>query len=151
MPALAHIGIGLAAKRVDPKMPTWMLLVSVMLIDIIAMFLYPFGNLTPWSHGLLMSIIWTVVAIVIIGLKSHDIRTALFIGVLIFSHWVLDFIGWPMSFSGLNPAATGVPILLDMTLTIGLGVYSTIVGALIMDLGVFIIGLVIYIRTPKDN
>jgi len=151
MPALAHVGIGLAAKRVDPEMPTWGLIVSVMFLDIIAMILYGFNDLIWFSHGLIMAVIWTIIAVVIIGIISHNLHTSLFIGLLVFSHWVLDFIGWPMTFGGLNPAATGVPISFDMTQTIGLGVYSTLIGALTMDLGVFIIGLIIYIKTPKTE
>ena len=51
--------------------------------------------------------------------------------------------------SVINPSATGVPLLFDDSVNIGLGVYSTWVGALLMDIGVFVLGLVIYIHYLK--
>jgi len=66
------------------------------------------------------------------------------IGFLVFSHWVLDFIGWSMSV--INANAMGVPILFDDAVWIGLGVYTTWFGALVMDIGVFFVGLGIYLR-----
>jgi len=74
-------------------------------------------------------------------------KTITIIGLLVFSHWVLDFIGWPMS--ALDPNAPGVPLLFDDAVNIGLGVYRTWIGALSMDLGVFFIGLGIYIHYMK--
>lgn len=69
------------------------------------------------------------------------------IGLLVLSHWVLDFIGWPMSV--IDPNATGVPLLFDDTVNIGLGVYSTWFGALLMDIGVFVVGLAVYFHYVK--
>jgi hypothetical protein len=49
-----------------------------------------------------------------------------------------------------DPNATGVPILFDDAQHIGLGVYSTWIGGLGMDLGFFIVGLLIYYHTRKE-
>ena len=161
MPALAHFGIGLAAKRFFPKIPLWALLISAMAIDILS-FIFIFA-LWP-SHGLFMAVVWSASSMVITALittllnskKKQEIKvlyTSLAIGLLVFSHWVLDFIGWPMSV--MVPDATGVPLLFNDSVTIGLGVYSTWFGALTMDIGVFVIGLAIYlhykIRIKKTN
>ncbi|NVM37509.1 MAG: hypothetical protein HWN81_18075 [Candidatus Lokiarchaeota archaeon] len=164
MPALAHIGIGLATKRFAPQIPLWALLLSAMFIDILS-FLFLFAI---WiSHGLFMSVIWSIIAMLITALikmrlnskKEQDKKTkspswsienlhiTLIIGLLVFSHWVLDFIGWPMSV--IDPSATGVPLLFDDAVNIGLGVYSTWFGALLMDIGVFVVGLGIYIHYVK--
>jgi hypothetical protein len=161
MPALAHIGVGFAVKRFFPKIPLWGLLISVMAIDILAgVFIF-----ATWiSHGLFMSIVWSLVSIVITSLikmrqsskneqgkinksvkwKLENLQIPLIIGLLVFSHWVLDFIGWPMT--AVYSSATGVPILFDDTVNIGLGVYSTLFGALLMDIGLFVLGLAIYIH-----
>ncbi|MFX0046668.1 MAG: hypothetical protein ACFE8G_00735 [Candidatus Hermodarchaeota archaeon] len=152
MPALAHIGIGLAVKRFFPKIPLWGLLISVMTIDILS---FIFISAIWISHSFFMAMIWSIngtliTAIVTFFLKTKKKRnikilnTSIIIFILVFSHWVLDFIGWPMSV--INPNLNGVPILFDDTLTVGLGVYSTWLGALLMDIGVFLIGLAIYIH-----
>ena len=76
-----------------------------------------------------------------------NVNTTLIIGILVFSHWVLDFIGWPMS--AIDPNATGVPLLFDDAVNIGIGVYRTWFGALLMDIGVFVFGLGLYFHYIK--
>jgi len=164
MPALAHLGIGLATKRLAPHIPLWILLISSMFIDLLS---FIFLSAIWISHGLFMSVVWTILAMIItafitirINIKNEksklnklvswsmvDLNTTLIIGLVVFSHWVLDLIGWPMSV--INPNATGVPLLFDDAINIGLGVYRTWIGALSMDLGVFFVGLGIYIVSMK--
>lgn len=166
MPALAHFGIGLATKRFTPQIPLWALLISAMLIDLLS---FIFISALWISHGLFMSVIWTVVAMILtafITMRNNikneknninksiswsiiNLNTTLIIGLVVFSHWVLDLIGWPMS--AINPNATGVPLLFDDAVNIGLGVYRTWIGALSMDLGVFFVGLGIYIYYIKKG
>ncbi|MHA2183291.1 MAG: hypothetical protein ACXAAH_17880 [Promethearchaeota archaeon] len=164
MPALAHIGIGFAAKRFFPNLPLWSLLISVMAIDLLVSIFF----FATWiTHGLFMSVIWSIVAMLItalitmyqnskieqsgtrksINLNMVNIKNTFVIGLLVFSHWVLDFIGWPMS--AIDPNATGVPLIFDDAVNIGLGVYSTWTGALLMDIGVFVIGLGLYVYYLK--
>ncbi|MHA1931979.1 MAG: hypothetical protein ACW96X_05525 [Promethearchaeota archaeon] len=157
MPALAHIGIGLATKRFAPYIPLWALLISAMFIDLLSfMFLFAI-----WiTHGLFMAVIWSIIAMLITAFiilrlnsnrehKNSVINITMIIGLLVFSHWILDFIGWPMSV--IDPNATGVPLLFDDVVNIGIGVYSTWFGALFMDIGVFIIGLVVYLQYMKSS
>ena len=111
-----------------------------------------------------MAVVWSASAMLITALvtallnskkkqEKKVLNTSLVIGLLAFSHWILDLIGWPMSV--INPDATGVPLLINDSITIGLGVYSTWFGALTMDIGVFVVGLAIYlhykIRIKKTN
>ena len=65
MPALAHLGIGLATKRFAPQIPLWGLLISSMFIDLLS---FIFLSAIWISHGLFMSVIWTVIAMIIIFL-----------------------------------------------------------------------------------
>jgi hypothetical protein len=164
MPALAHIGIGLAAKRFLPKIPLWALLISVMVIDLLVGIFF----FATWiTHGLFMAVIWSIVTMIITALitmhlnsknkqdktkksiswSDVNLNTTLIIGLLVFSHWVLDFIGWPMS--AIDPNATGVPLLFNDAVNIGLGAYSTWFGALLMEIGVFVLGLGLYIHYVK--
>jgi hypothetical protein len=164
MPALAHLGIGLATKRFAPQIPLWALLISSMVLDILSgIFIFAI-----WiTHGLFMSVIWSIIAMLITVLITFHLKSkkrqdkkenltiwnaeilniGMIIGLIVFSHWVLDFIGWPMIVIDSN--ATGVPLLFDDSVTIGLGVYSTWFGALLMDIGVFALGLVVYLYYLK--
>jgi hypothetical protein len=173
MPLLTHAAPGLVSKWIDPKLPLWASLLSVYLLDIliyIPIIMYMiFGGLNydqasrtavPLTHSLFMAAILSVITALItvlityyhnskkIEIKnktsiSRSFRTGLFIGLLVFSHWVVDFIGWPMSVG--DPHATGLPLLFDMTQTVGLGVGSTWIGGITMEVGSFIVGLMIYI------
>jgi len=144
MPFLAHFGIGLATKRFFPQIPLWALLISTMVLDILFnIFIFAF-----WlSHGLFMAAVWSASAMLITLLittllnskktqNTQNFYVSMIIGLLVFSHWVLDFIGWP----------AGLPLLFNDSLTIGLGVFSTGIGALAMEIGIFVPGLVIYIH-----
>ena len=164
MPALAHLGIGFVTKRFVPQIPLWVLLISSMVLDILSgIFIFAI-----WiTHGLFMSVIWSIIAVLITTLITFHLKpkkgqhkkenltiwsleisqVSMIIGLLVFSHWILDFIGWPMSIIDSN--ATGVPLLFDDSVNIGLGVYSTWFGALLMDIGVFVMGLVVYIHYIK--
>lgn len=95
-----------------------------MFLDIMAVFFFFSGTSTIMTHSLVMVIVWTIiVSVAVIFLTKRDYKKSLFIGLLVFSHWILDLIGWPMSLSGLIPDQTGVPIAFDRTQTIGLGIF----------------------------
>ncbi|MFX1525095.1 MAG: hypothetical protein ACFFCC_16430 [Promethearchaeota archaeon] len=158
MPALAHLGIGFAIKRFTSPIPLWALLLSSMVLDILS-FIFTFAL---WiTHGLFMSVIWSAFAFLITIVITYRLQSrrqqnsnlklwskkilniGVVIALVVFSHWILDFIGWPMSV--INDYK-GVPLLFDDAVYIGFGVYSTWFGALLMDIGVFVVGLVIYIH-----
>jgi len=151
-----HIGLGLVIKRFTPQIPLWVLLISSTLIDIPAII---FMGLIPlWlTHGLFMAIIWTLLSIlgsflIFIYLNSKkkqynnkkSTKTILFmsmvIGMVVFSHWVIDLIGWSMT-------GNGIPILFNDSQLFMINIQiNIIIGLLIFEFGPFIIGLVIYIH-----
>ncbi len=157
MAGLAHVGVGLAAKRLAPNIPVGVLLVGAYAIDIVwgAFFVAGIEHLpeaghttaSPWSHGLLMAVIWSGIASLIAQRFSHSLRTSIFIGLLVFSHWVVDFISHPMTavFSG----DAGLPLFFEGSPTVGLGVWSTQLGVTVGEYGTFIVGLVIYLWTRR--
>ncbi len=83
MPGIAHLGIGLASKRIAPKVPLWILLVSTYFIDIIFMVFFIFGleqfpesnqsTKAIWSHSLFMAVIWSVLAAIGFGFFYNNI------------------------------------------------------------------------------
>ncbi|HEY3316248.1 MAG TPA: hypothetical protein VGL40_13350 [Bacillota bacterium] len=97
MAGLGHLGIGLAAKRVAPEVPVGILLVAVEGLDI----LWGVTALTgiekttgpllnpgpaPLSHGLLMSVVWSLIAALVAARVYRNNRTGVVIGGLVFSH-----------------------------------------------------------------
>jgi hypothetical protein len=73
MGPIGHCAIAMAAKPLAPRVPVGILLIATLLLDILAIvFMFvrieggeKVGN--PWSHGLLMSLIWSVFAAFLAG------------------------------------------------------------------------------------
>jgi hypothetical protein len=119
-----HLALGFAAKSAAPKAPLWVLLVASEVLDLVCFGFVAIGieklgvshtdlarGLTvlapasiPWSHGLFMSIIWSVIAAAIAYAVYRDRRTVAIVGLVVSSHWALDFIvhlpDLPLFFNG---------------------------------------------------
>ena len=96
----------------------------------------------PWSHGLLMSIVWSVLAGAIAYLFYRDRRTGIVVGLLVFSHWVLDLI----------VHLPDLPLLLDGSPLVGFGLWGSGPGLVIsgiLELVLLAGGVAIYLVTRK--
>ncbi|CAG0993683.1 hypothetical protein ANAEL_02452 [Anaerolineales bacterium] len=154
MAAMTHMAVGLAAKRIAPKTPVILLILAAYVIDMIWGVFYYFGiesmadgtTTNPWSHGLFMSLVWSALVGGIVFWVSHKNRRAGWIaGLLVFSHWVIDFISHPMLFAFLND--TGLSLLFDGSPTVGLGLWRTELGMNIGEYGMLVAGVIIYALT----
>ena len=97
MGPIGHFSVGLAAKTAVPKVPLGVLLLATWVLDVLAI-AFGFAGIEkggtaglPWSHGLFMSIIWSVIAALLAARIYRDNRAGEVVGLLVFSHWVLDF------------------------------------------------------------
>jgi hypothetical protein len=147
MAGIAHLGVGLAAKQFAPKAPVGVLLVASEAIDLLwgVFALTGLENMkySPWSHGLFMSVIWSVIAGLLAARIYRDFRTGAVIGLVVFSHWLIDFITHPM-FGG----PPDLFLLFDGSPKVGLGLYSVIAPGFVVaiELGLLIVGLLVYLH-----
>jgi len=153
---IGHYALGLAAKRIAPRTSLGTLFLAPSLADLLwPVFLLlgwervrvtgganPFLTLTfdayPLSHSLLTLIGWGVVLAVLYRWRSGDARAATVVALLVVSHWVLDFV-------------THVP---DMPLypggpTVGLGLWNSVAGTVIIEGLMFVAGAWIYVTTTR--
>jgi hypothetical protein len=156
-----HIAVGLAAKTVSPKVPLGVLLLSVTGLDVLSGIFFLAGieyvdvsgaSYYPWSHGLFMSLVWSLLGGALAYMFFRDRRTGLIVGLLVFSHWVLDFISHPMGFGQKLPP--DLPLLFEGSPKVGLGLYNhSLAGALIIEFSLFAAGIAIYLinTRPKDR
>jgi hypothetical protein len=157
-----HLGIGFAAKRVAPKAPLWILLVATEVLDLLS-FLFMAAGIeslgvtsidlsrgiqylspasVPWSHGLLMSVVWSVLAGAIAYLVYRDRRTGVVLGLVVSGHWVLDLI----------VHLPDLPLLFDGSPLLGLGLWGSGPGLVIsgiLELVLLAGGIAIYMVTRK--
>ena len=154
MAGLGHLGLGFAAKPLVPKVHLVVLLIATELIDILWGIFYFTGidrgnidaNSSPWSHSLSMSVIWSVLAAILVGCIYHDNRSGIVTGLLVFSHWVIDFITHPMgAIFGGTPLSPDLPLFFNSSHKMGLGLYNhSFAIAIATDIGMLLLGVTIY-------
>ena len=157
MPALAHIGVGFASKKIASEVPVIYLILAAEFIEIIFIILWVSGieyppkqntpSFSPYSHSLFMGLFWSLFTGLITFLFSRNKRLGLIIGLLVFSHTVLDFIASPKT--AFYPEDTGMPFFLNTSVTYGLGLWRNKTIGLIGEYGILLAGIVIYIITLK--
>jgi hypothetical protein len=92
---------------------------------------------SPWSHGLLMALIWFTIALVLGRFIFKEWRVGAVLGLAVFSHWALDFI----------VHISDLPLLLGGSQTVGLGLWSTgpgLIAAMVLEFALLGAGLITY-------
>jgi hypothetical protein len=142
---LGHFAVGLAVKPAAPKVSLGILLVSTQVIDILySVFMLVRVNGTgssPWDHGLVMSLVWSVLALGIYFAFYHDLRAGILVGFLVLSHWLCDFLSWKDT----------LPIAFSESPRVGLGLYSSPLISIIGEFGLFGAALAYYLFKTKAN
>jgi len=84
---------------------------------------------------------------VLAALLAHDKRSGIIIGLLVFSHWVMDFITYPMgAIFGGTPLPPDMPLFFNSSHKVGLGIYNhSFTIAIATDIGMLLLGVVIYV------
>jgi hypothetical protein len=156
-----HFGIGFAVKPAAPKAPLWVLLLATELLDLLCFVFIALGiestgvrQVTargiifesigdiPWSHGLFMSVVWSILAAGITFLFVRDRQSSAVVGLAVFSHWVLDFI----------VHGPDLPLFFGDSPKVGLGLWTSgpgLVISAILELVILAGGIAIYVVTRK--
>ncbi len=155
---IGHFAVGFAAKRAAPRTSLATLMVAAQLVDLVwpillllgieAVRIDP-GNTAftpldfehyPWTHSLAMVVVWAVAFALAYRLRTGYARGALVVGVLVLSHWVLDWITHRPDLP-LAPGAAKV----------GLGLWSSRPATMIVEGALFAAGLAVYLWTTRPR
>jgi len=153
---IGHFAVGFASKRFAPRTNLAVLLAAPLFLDLLwpiflalgwehvridpgntrftPLDLYDF----PWSHSLLMSIVWAALFSVIYYLITRYRAGTVVVWIGVVSHWVLDWITHRPDM----PLYPGGP-------RYGLALWNSIPGTLIVELLMFAVGIWIYARTMR--
>lgn len=159
-----HLAIGFAAKPATPAVPIWVFLLASWLLDFLSYVFEALGLeqfaasqtdikhgvqvLVPgsilWSHGLFMSIIWSIIFGMIVFIFSQDRRSSVILGLVVFSHWILDFIVHPPD----------LPLFLEGSPNLGLGLWTSgpgLIASAVLEFALLAGGLTIYNILRKNR
>jgi hypothetical protein len=116
---VGHYSVAFACRTERDKIPLWVLFVAVQFLDYIWATLVLLGveklrvikgftagsmldsYFHPYSHSLIMALIWSVIAALVYkGIcsrhrRDHSKSAPFIIGLAVFSHWILDLIAHP--------------------------------------------------------
>ncbi|MHB8127432.1 MAG: hypothetical protein ACYDEX_00335 [Mobilitalea sp.] len=156
MSPTGHIAIGFATRNYAPQIPLFVFIAASYAIDLIYMLFVALGidsiGYAPWSHSLLMVVTWSTLTVLITMSFTKRFKTGLILGLVIFSHWILDFFVW-----------NDMLIVFNKNIRVGLGLYNrigfsqtgfmeintaTMIASLI-ELSMLVIGIVRYVLYLK--
>jgi hypothetical protein len=155
---IGHFALGMAGKRVAPRVSLPVLFLAAQFADTLWPILVAAGIETvrivpgntkftplefvsyPWSHSLLMLIIWGAVFGIIYRLYTGNGRGGLVIGLLVVSHWFLDWL----------THAPDMP-LYPGSARYGLGLWNHPNWTMGVEIVMFAIGVAIYEGTTKGR
>ena|SRR5262245_43181021 len=153
---LGHIAVGLAGKRAAPEvsLATW--IGAVQFVDLLWPIMLLLGlehvriapGITavtpldfydyPITHSLVGGLAWAGVFVVVylVTRRQRTTRTAMLLAAAVLSHWVLDVIAH----------RPDVPVL-PRGPYLGLGLWYSMPATLAVELSLFALGLVVYLRS----
>lgn len=157
---IGHYALALAAKRAAPGMSLGLAFAACEWLDLVWPVLVLVGiekvqvqpGITaatpldfvsyPWSHSLVMAVLWSGALLFLMLARRRPRRDALVGGLLVFSHWLLDFVSH-------RPDLPIVP----GGMKVGLGLWNSVPATLVVELILFGVGAAIYVRTtqPRDG
>lgn len=141
MSGIGHLAAGFAARPSAPKVPLLVLLAASETNEIMYFLFstvgiekpaqmsisftegvrYAGSSVNPWSHGLFMSVVWSLLAAGATYLFFKDRRSAAVVGGVAISHWLLDFL-----------MHSNLPLFFEGSPLLGLGLENTGPGFIFM-------------------
>ncbi len=152
---IGHFAVGFGAKRFAPAVSLGTLFIAAQFLDLLWPVLVLAGvehvaiapgmtRMTPldfahypYTHSLVMAIAWAALLGIAARLYLKNNRAALVIAACVVSHWLLDLLVHRPDLP-LAPAAGG---------KYGLGLWNHPVAETLLEAGLFIAGIVLYVRS----
>ena len=154
---IGHYAVALAAKKAAPRISLGTLFIAAQFIDLLWPVLVLVGlehvriapgdtvvtpldfYHYPFSHSLLGVSIWAVLLGGLYFGIRRDLRAGIVIGLCVVSHWFLDLLthrpDLPLAFGGET--------------RVGLGLWNSLPGTLIIEIALYGLGLFLYLKTTK--
>lgn len=154
---IGHVALGFAGKKFAPAVSLGSLFLAAQFVDLLWPVLLLIGlehvsivpGITaftpldfehyPISHSLLATTLWAIGFGIIYLVVRRYPRGAIVVGILVLSHWILDLV----------VHRPDLPIVPGYELKVGLGLWHSIAATLAVELALFAVGLMLYLRTTR--
>ena len=155
---VGHLAVALAAKRTAPNTNLAWLVAGVTALDLVWPVLIIAGieharilvgataftplvfDSYPWSHSLVMAVVWGAVLAGLARWRHVPAAPALLVA-LVVSHWVLDFF----------THAPDMPLWPGPSPRFGLGLWNSIPGTLLVEGALWTAAIAIYLRASRPR
>ena len=159
---MGHFGLAFAARRASPPISLGALFLACQFADLLwptlvlagierveiepgATAFTPLDFVSyPYSHSLIALILWgVIVGTIYTMVRRAPAAAAVTLALLVFSHWVLDYI----------THGPDMPLTMSGPQRLGLGLWNSVPGTLAAELALFGGGLAVYLRstTARDR
>jgi hypothetical protein len=154
---LGHFGVGFGAKAAASKTSLGTLFLAAQFVDLLWPSLLLLGLETveivpgitvvtpldftsyPITHSLAAVLVWAALFAGVYCLLKRYPKGAWVCGLAVISHWVLD----------LLTHRPDLPLVPGGAARVGLGLWSSLPATLVVELGIFAIGVFLYLRTTR--
>lgn len=154
---VGHLALAFASKRLDPAPSLGWYVAAVTTLDLVWPIFVLLGlehvsiapantaftplvfDSYPWSHSLLMAVLWGALLAGIARWRGVAPRTALLLALLVVSHWLLD----------VFTHAPDLPLWPGTSPRFGLGLWNSIGGTLVVEGAMWIAGIWLYLSPRR--
>jgi hypothetical protein len=156
---IGHFAVAFAAKKAAPRASLGTLVLAAAFLDVVWPVLVLLGverlrivpnftavnpfNFTyyPWSHSLAMTIVWSVAFGLVYFAASRDRAGAFWLGLVVASHWVLDFVSH----------VPDMPLYPGGGEKVGLGLWRSIPATFTVEGLMFVAGIALYLQATRSK
>ncbi len=156
---IGHFGVAFAAKRASPTTSLGTLFIACELVDLLWPVLLLAGIETvaitpgitkftpldfqhyPWSHSLLMGVVWSMAFAAMFFLKARRWQPAAVLALVVLSHWFLDLLVHRPDLQ-LAPGSD---------LKVGFGLWNSVGATLLVEGALFVAGVRFYLAGSQAS
>jgi hypothetical protein len=152
---IGHFAVGMAAKSVKPSVSLGTYFLAAQFVDLLwpTLLLLNVEQVTikpgitamsplnfihyPFTHSLLMALVWAMGGFVLVYLFRKDATAAIVVAACVASHWLLDFF----------THRPDLPLTFSEVTKVGLGLWNYRTATFLVETALFAAGVYLYLKT----
>ena len=95
----------------------------------------------PFSHSLIGVLFWALLFAGVYYLLKKDLKVAIWLGILVMSHWILDLI----------THRPDLPLLFNNETMVGFGLWNSLIGTVLIEGFIFMAGIYLYMKVTSSK